>query len=170
MDVVFNCIHCDQELSIDASGAGSEIDCPTCGGKVTIPQLPADALPGADAEVALPGAKPAPGAAIKTSAAAKEEHHFTVPMRDKPADPLIQKPKPALDTAAKEGIHLRIKTIRHAECVEVGHDRFDEIVSKFLDKIGQDNLVSVNPITYEHFDIGSQKIMADFGVMILYKG
>ena len=38
MDVIFNCTHCDQELSVDAAGAGTVIDCPSCGGKLVIPQ------------------------------------------------------------------------------------------------------------------------------------
>ena len=162
MDVIFNCIHCDQELSVDAAGAGSEIECPTCGGKVTIPAAP-DTPP----EPVAVGAGPA----IKTSAAAKEEHHFKVPVRDgSPAESLIKKPSVPLEAAAKEGIKLRVKTIRHSECVEVGHDRFDETVTNYLNKIGQDNIVSVNPISYQHFDIGTQKVLTDFGVIILYKG
>lgn len=165
MDVIFNCIHCDQELSVDAAGAGTEIECPTCGGKVTIP-----AAPEAPAE-AVHTAGGAPFAAIKTSAAAKEEHHFKVPVRDGgPAESLIKKPNVPLEAAAKEGIKLRVKTIRHSECVEVGHDRFDETVTNYLNKVGQDNIVSVNPINYQHFDIGTQKILTDFGVIILYKG
>ena len=166
MDVLFNCIHCDQELQIDAAGAGSEIDCPTCGGKVVIPQPPPPE-PGAAAE---PAGNPAM-ASIKTSAAAKEEHHFKVPVRDNaPAESLIAKPNKPLEVAAKEGIKIRIKTIRHSECVEVGHDRFDETVTNYLNKVGQDNIVSVNPISYQHFDIGTQKVLTDFGVIIIYKG
>jgi hypothetical protein len=111
------------------------------------------------------------GASIKSSAAAKEEHHFKVPVRDRaPAESLIQKAKPALETAAKEGVKLRVKTIRHSECVEVGRDHFDEFVTNYLNKVGQDNIVSINPISYQHFDIGTQKVMTDFGVIIVYKG
>jgi DNA-directed RNA polymerase subunit RPC12/RpoP len=165
MDVIFNCIHCDQELSVDAAGAGSVIECPTCGGKVTIPQpteAPAEA-------VAAPAA--AVVASIKTSAAAKEEHHFKVPVRDNaPAESLIARPNKPLDAAAKEGVKIRIKTIRHSECVEVGHDKFDEFVTNYLNKVGQDNIISINTISYEHFDIGTQKVMTDFGVLIVYKG
>ena len=163
MDVVFNCIHCDQELQIDAAGAGSEIDCPTCGGKVVIPH-PANAP--AETVTATAAA-----AAIKTSAAAKEEHHFKVPVRDNaPAESLIAKPNKPLEVAAKEGIKIRVKTIRHSECVEVGHDKFDETVTNYLNKVGQDHIVSITPISYQHYDIGSQKIMTDFGVIIIYKG
>ena len=37
MDIVFNCPHCEQELAVDSSGAGSEIQCPSCGEKIMIP-------------------------------------------------------------------------------------------------------------------------------------
>ncbi|MGI8967301.1 MAG: hypothetical protein ACR2H1_14620, partial [Limisphaerales bacterium] len=65
---------------------------------------------------------------------------------------------------------IRIKTIRHGDCVEVGRDRFDEIVSEFLVKIGQTNIVSITPITYSHIDLATRQAMADFGVMIVFKG
>jgi DNA-directed RNA polymerase subunit RPC12/RpoP len=158
MDVIFNCRHCNQELSVDASGAGTEIECPSCGGRIVIPQ-PGPAAH--EVHVINP---------IKASAAAKEEHHFTVPVHDKPTEMLIAKPLPPLDVAAKEGIKLRVKTIRHAECVEVGHDRFDEVVTAFLSKVGNENVVSINTLSYEHFDIGTQKVMADYGVLVVYRG
>jgi len=53
---------------------------------------------------------------------------------------------PALEVAAKEAIKLRVKTIRHSDCVEVGKDHFDEVVTKFLEKIGETHLVSITPI------------------------
>src|SRR5437867_2919385 len=37
MDIVFNCPKCDQELAVDSSGGGSEINCPACGEKIVIP-------------------------------------------------------------------------------------------------------------------------------------
>lgn len=157
MDVIFNCSHCDQELSVDSSAAGTEIECPTCNSRIVVPQ---------------PSAEPPEGNVnpIKASASAREEHHFSVPVRDQPAESLIQKPKPPLEVAAKEGIKLRVKTIRHTDCIEVGHDRFDEIVTNFLNKIGQDNIVNINMLAYTILDIGTQKLMTDYGVMIVYRG
>ena len=64
---------------------------------------------------------------------------------------------------------MRVKCIRHVDCVEVGHDRFDEMVSQFLGKIGEQNLVSITTIAYSHIDISSQKLLTDYGVMIVYK-
>ncbi|MGH7969444.1 MAG: hypothetical protein ACREIC_12025, partial [Limisphaerales bacterium] len=65
---------------------------------------------------------------------------------------------------------LRVKTIRHTDCIEVGHDRFDEIVSSFLSKTGESNIVSLTPITYTFLDIGTQKLLTEFGLIIVYRG
>jgi hypothetical protein len=65
---------------------------------------------------------------------------------------------------------MRVKTIRHTDCVEVGHDKFDEFVTTFLNKIGEPNIVSISPLTYTHLDIGSQKLMTDYAVMIVFRG
>ena len=65
---------------------------------------------------------------------------------------------------------IRTKTIRHTDCIEVGHDRFDEIVSNFLGKIGEANIISMNPINYTHLDIGTQKLLTEYGLLIVYKG
>src|SRR5262245_61245234 len=133
MDVIFNCSHCDQELSVDASGAGSEIECPACGEKIVIPQ----AAPSAAAPPPTPGHPVNP---ISTSAAAKEEKHFAVPVHSSPTESLIGKPLVPLEVAAKEGVKLRVKSIRRSDCVEVGKDHFDETVTRFLDKVGEPNL------------------------------
>src|SRR6185503_13967709 len=106
---------------------------------------------------------------MASSAAAKEEKHFSVPVHDKPVASLIAKPLPPLDVAAKEGIKLRIKTIKRSDCVEVGRDHFDEVVTRFLEKIGESNLVSISPIGYSHQDLASREWVTDFGVMVVYK-
>ena len=170
MDVIFNCPHCDQELEVDSSGAGSEIECPSCGETIVIP-APDNAR---IKPVPVPAPKPPGGqpvSAIASSAAAKEEKHFSVPVRDVPTEQLIEKPLPPLEVAALESDRkIRVKTIRHSDCVEVGHDRFDEIVTNFLGKIGEVNIVSINTLAYTHVDVGSQKLITDYGVMIVYKG
>jgi DNA-directed RNA polymerase subunit RPC12/RpoP len=160
MDVIFKCRHCDQELSVDASGAGTEIECPSCGGKIVIPEPEPDA------------ARPEPKIidAMASSAARKEEKHFSVPVHDTPAESLITKPLAPLDVAAKEAIKLRIKTIRHSDCVEVGKDHFDEVVTRFLEKVGEAHLVTITPITYMHQDLASRQWLNDYGVLILYRG
>ena len=52
----------------------------------------------------------------------------------------------------------------------MGHDRYEEIVSDFLRKVGEPNIVSINSINYTHIDMGSRQLMTEFGVMIVYKG
>ena len=167
MDIIFNCPKCEQELAVDSAGAGSEIACPSCGEKIVIPQAPAAPRP--------PNLPPSGGGnplnPIASSAAAKIEMHLKVPVHSKPSESLIVKPNVPLDAAAKiseKGI--RIKTIRHTDCIEVGHDRFDEMVSTMLSKIGEANIISINSINYTILDIGSQKLMTDYGVQVVYKG
>lgn len=167
MDVIFKCRHCDQELSVDASGAGTEIECPSCGGKIVIPEPEPGAEGGPE-----PDRPPEPKIidAMASSAARKEEKHFSVPVHDKPAESLITKPLAPMEVAAKEAIKLRVKTIRHSDCVEVGRDHFDEAVTKFLEKVGEPHLVSITPITYMHQDLASRQWIDDYGVLIVYRG
>lgn len=160
MDVIFKCEHCDQELSVDASGAGTEINCPSCGQAIIIPGPPAAPARTAPAHHA---------GAIGASAAAKEDKHFSVPVHDKPAEMLIEKPLPPLEVAAKGGVQLRVKTFRRSDCVEVGKDHFDEVVTNFLNKVGEANVVSISPINYTHQDLASREWITEFGVLIVYK-
>lgn len=167
MDIIFNCPHCEQELSVDSSGSGSKINCPACGEEITIPAskhapaAPAGGERGHHSESLNP---------IASSAAAKVEMHLKVPVHSK-TESLIEKPKVPLEVAAKmteKGI--KAKTIRRVECIEVGHDKFDEVVTNFLAKIGESNIVSVTSVNYSHVDIGSQKILTDYGVLVIYRG
>ena len=167
MDIIFNCPKCEQELAVDSAGAGTEINCPSCGEKIVIPHAP--------------GAAPRPPSGshdggqpinpIAASAAAKVEKHLKVPVRAKPSESLIEKPLVPLEVAAKEtDKKVRVKTIRHTDCIEVGHDKFDEMVTNFLGKVGEANIISITPLSYTHLDIGSQKLMTDYAVMVVYRG
>jgi DNA-directed RNA polymerase subunit RPC12/RpoP len=167
MDIVFNCPNCEQELAVEQTGAGSQIDCPACGEKITIPAGSGKVTTGS-----LPVAPPSPApSAINTSAAAKVELHLKVPVHDKPAESLISKAKAPLDVVQKgAGKRLRIRTIRRAACIENGHDLFDDKVSAFLHEVGESNLVSTHVVVYEQFDVGIQKIMTDYGLLVVYRG
>jgi len=171
MDLIFNCPKCEQELAVDSSGAGTQIDCPSCGEPITIPEpKPAGFRSGANDGVGAPRIEAHPVNPIASSAAAKIEKHLRVPVH-KTTESLIEKPLVPLEAAAKEtDKKVRIKTIKHTDCIEVGHDKFDEILSGFLAKIGEPNLISLTPLTYTHLDIGSQKLMTDYAVMIMYRG
>ena len=168
MDIVFNCPNCDQEMAVDQSGVGSEIECPSCGEHITIPSS------GKVTTGSLPAVTPPPVAnvsPIAASAAAKVPLHLKVPVRDKPGESLIDKPKPVLAAVQKgAGKKMRIHTIRRASCIESGHDKFDEKVSAFLQEVTETNLISIHTISYEMFDVGVQKIMTDYGVLIIYRG
>lgn len=171
MDLIFNCPKCGQELEVDASGAGQEISCPSCAEAILIPVEGRSA----GGEAAEPKSAWAPegqhASTIASSAAAKVKMNLKVPVHDAPAEKLIAKPLAPLEVAAKESDRkLRAKTIRHIDCVEVGHDRFDETVTNFLTKVGEANVVSVTPLNYSHIDISSQKLLADYGVLIMYRG
>jgi len=173
MDLIFNCPKCEQELAVDSTGSGTEINCPSCGSAIIIPEpeSPLSRLsPGPDgggARVGAPVVNP-----IASSAAAKVEMHLKVPVR-KTTESLIEKPLPPLDAAVTgkdPDKKIRTKTIRHTDCIEVGHDKFDEVVSNFLAKTGEANIISINTVNYSHLDIGTQKLLTDFGVMIIYRG
>ncbi len=157
MDINFKCKHCDQELTADAEGSGSEIQCPACGQTIVIPAPdPLHAAP----HIVNP---------IATSAAAKEFKHFVVPQHDKTGS-LIEKPNKPLEAAAREGITLRIKCIRHFDCVEVGKDHFDEVVTEFLNRVGEANLVKVETFNYSHRDLETRDWVTDYGMLVVYRG
>ena len=108
---------------------------------------------------------------MSSSAAAKIEMHLKVPDHKTPVAALIEKPLAPLEVSAKESDKkMKVKTIRHTDCIEVGHDKFDEVITNFLSRVGEQNIVSLTPLTYTHIDIGSQKLLTDFGVMIVYRG
>lgn len=167
MDIVFNCPNCDQELAVDSSGAGTEIECPSCRETITIPGEPTKFPPVPDSAQPLPSLAASP---IASSAAAKVERHLKVPVRDTPGERLIVKAKAPLDTGTHgTGKKLLCHTIRHAACVESGHDKFDEIVTKFLNEVGEANIVGIHTVSYSMLDIGTQKLLNDYGVMVIYR-
>jgi len=169
MDIVFNCPHCEQELAVDNSGAGSEIQCPSCGEKIMIPAAATPPVPESALQEAA-GMSHQAGHSIASSAAAKIEMHLKVPVRDKPGEVLIAKPKAPLEAVAKGADKkIRVRTIRHSMCIEAGHDKFDERVTEFLHEVGEPNLVGVHTVSYSHFDVGTQKLLTDYGVMVLYR-
>jgi hypothetical protein len=93
------------------------------------------------------------------------------PVTEKPVELLINKALPPLESAIKDGTKkLRTKTIRHIDCKEVGHDNFDNVVSEVLGKIGEENIMSITTISYSYIEMGTQKLLVDFGVMIIYRG
>jgi len=186
MDVIFNCPNCEQELEVEAAAAGSEIQCPTCNTVLVIPSLeaakaasdsrpipplpPPSAPAGTVSEVTVAATGEHSGA-MASSAAGKMHMHFVVPQHTQPAESLIKKANKPLEVAAKDTEKkIRTKTIRHTDCIEVGKDRYDELVSEFLQKVGRDNIINISPINYTHMDLGTRALMTEFGVTIIYIG
>lgn len=169
MEIIFDCPHCGQELSVDAAGAGQEIECPTCAETITIPEESQKPAPTTDPEAAE-GLTLAPSA-IASSAAAKVQLHLKVPVHATPAASLIKKAAVPLDAIAKGADkQIRVRTMRHDKCIESGHDKFDEMVSKVLQEVGEHNIIGIHTISYEHFNVQTQKVMTDYGLVIMYRG
>src|SRR4051812_5278032 len=122
MDIIFNCPKCEQELEVDSSGAGSEIECPNCSETITIPEVGTAGTRTSGASESrhgLPTIGGPPWASRRANtptpspAAAKIERPLKAPVR-KTSKSLIPKPLPPLDATAKEtDKKMRVKTIRH---------------------------------------------------------
>lgn len=156
MDIHFNCPHCSQDLTVDDSMAGVQLECPKCSGQLTIPS--ASTIP---APTAAPGA-----------GAAREAKHFVVPQRDrKQPEVLLRNPVKSLELAAKQGAgNLHVKTFRRLECVEGGKDAFDEVVSKFLNQVGEGNVVRLESFEYSRRDPETRDWVIDHGLVLVYRG
>jgi hypothetical protein len=158
-------------MAVDNSGAGSEIQCPSCGEKILIPAAATPPAPESAPEGAADASHQSAGHSIASSAAAKIEMHLKVPVRDKPGEVLIAKPKPPLEAVARgAGRKIRVRSIRHSNCVEAGHDKFDERVMEFLNEVGEANLIGIHTVGYTHFDVSIQKIVEDYGLVVVYRG
>ena len=185
MDITFNCPKCDQELVVDDSYVGEQIECPECSSQIIVPaesNVSADeAAPettenASPAEApAAPAAAPAAGGVINamaSSAAAREKKTFTVPVHDGPVkqEKLIQKPQTPLNAAAKKWQNgVAVRTIRRIDCMEVGKDHFDEKVTEFINTVGYDRVLNMQSIAYTVQDLATKALMTDFGVMITYR-
>src|SRR6185295_5795242 len=49
MDIVFKCALCEQEMTVDASAAGTEFKCPSCGKLMVVPEASTQGVVGKDA-------------------------------------------------------------------------------------------------------------------------
>jgi DNA-directed RNA polymerase subunit RPC12/RpoP len=164
MDIIFDCPNCQQELAADSSGAGTQIECPSCSETITIPQESTKPAAEGTVNTGLP-VNP-----IASSAAAKIEKHLKVPVHDKPGESLVKKVQPTAVVSKSTDKKIRVHTIRHAGCVEFGRDTFDEKAMDFLNQIGEANLIGIHMTEYTYLDVGTQKIFMDFGMVIVYRG
>ena len=156
MDVTFICPSCKQQLEAPTSLSGTAINCPACNNQIIIPEPdPANFRTAGDG-----------------NAARTEEKHFVVPVTTGPTESLIKKALPPMEIAArKDGAKsMKIRCIRHTDCVEVGRDRFEEVVSDFLEKVGEANVVNVSTFNYQHLDLATRQMVTDYGIMIVFRG
>jgi len=190
MDTSFSCPKCQLQITADECVVGAEIDCPECGQKFRVPPpampkprpLPVvvnRAAPAAPATHPAPApvaaappasrtAEPAPEAPKPQAKPAAPEHKpLVVPHHTGPAVSLVKK---TTHTEHKDELpKIRVKTIKRGACVEVGHDLFDEKVTNFLNKVGQENIISLSPIGYGAMD-STGHMLPDYGIMIVYRG
>jgi DNA-directed RNA polymerase subunit RPC12/RpoP len=166
MDIIFECSNCGQELEVDESAAGSELQCPSCSADITVPDSSSKTK--SDESSAGKAAIPAP---TPTPQAKEPPKKFSVPFSSEPTKELIKKPQKPLEVAAKEDERmLRVKTIRRADCKELEKDNFDQVVSEFFQQVGEEHIISSHPVTYSSVDSVSQKLVTDYGILILYRG
>lgn len=189
MDTSFNCPKCSLHITADECVVGEEIDCPECGEKFRVPPpakpkpklvpvvvvktaapaAPAPApAPPAETPAPAPAAPPAEAPKPEAKPAAAHEHKpLVVPHHTGPAESLVK--KAAHGEPKHEPPKIRVKTIKRGACVEVGHDMFDEKVTEFLNKIGQENIINISPIGYGAMD-STGHMLPDYGIMIVYRG
>jgi hypothetical protein len=119
MDIIFNCPHCEQEIAVDSTASGSTTQCPTCNETIVIPDN--DEGPPRVAVEEVPTTPTGhPVNPIASSAAAKIEMHLKVPT-NRHSESLITKALPPLEATAKDTEKkIRVRTIRHTDCIEVG--------------------------------------------------
>jgi hypothetical protein len=101
---------------------------------------------------------------------AKPDQALSLSSLPKAPEVLIQKANRPLEIAAKLGDKkVHVKTIRHTDCLANGRDNFDTTVSEFLAKFAEQQIVSVNPVSYSHLDAAGGQVLQDYGVIIVYK-
>ena len=173
MDVSFHCPSCDLHISADADAVGEEINCPQCEHSFRIPpgRPASEPVPVAvkkttvrtpTVAVVAPPAKP-----TKPAAHAPEHKPLSVPKHHGPQESLVKKTTHV--EQKDEPPKIRVKTIKRGSCVEVGHDLFDEKVTEFLNKIGQENIIHMSAIGYGAMD-STGHMLPDYGIMIVYRG
>lgn len=140
-DINFSCPSCHTLLTADESLTGQEIACPSCN------------------ETIIVQAQAGGGSGLRLS----------VPTGGGD-ESLIQKPSKPLEVAAKAAIKVQCKTFRHHDCVKDGKDAFDQEVSRFLEHVGEANVMSVESIQYTWIDKETKTPMTDYGAMVIFKG
>ena len=155
-DLTFNCPQCGQNLTTDESLSGSEIECPSCSKAIEIPSAGDENVEQTEAEPAPPvTAEPEPKKLAVAVHGGGEE--------------LLKKSSSHKEKESSGDGRICVKTIKRGDCIELGLDKFDEEVNKFIEKFSREQIISVHSLNYSHFDPGTQKYLPDYAALIVYE-
>ena len=155
-DLTFNCPQCGQNLTTDESLSGSGIECPSCSKAIKIPSAGDENVERTEAEPAPPvTAEPEPKKLAVAVHGGGEE--------------LLKKSSSHKEKEISGDGRICVKTIKRGDCIELGLDKFDEEVNKFIEKFSREQIVSVHSLNYSHFDPTTQKYLPDYAVLIVYE-
>ena len=155
-DLNFNCPQCGQNLTTDESLSGSEIECPSCSKAIEIPSA-------GDENVDRTEAEPAPPVTAEP-----EPKKLAVPVHEG-GEELLKKSSSHKEKEISGDGRICVKTIKRGDCIELGLDKFDEEVNKFIEKFSREQIISVHSLNYSHFDPGTQKYLPDYAALIVYE-
>ena len=156
-DLTFNCPLCGQNLTTDEGLSGSEIECPSCTKPIKIPSAGDENVQKVEAEPTAP-----------TVATEPEPKKLAVPEHGD-VEILLKKESSKKEEEITGDGKICVKTIKRGDCIELGLDKFDESVNKFLEKFSREQIVSLLPLNYSHFDPTTQKYLPDYAAMIVYQ-
>ena len=156
-DLTFNCPQCGQNLTTDESLTGSEIECPSCTKPIKIPSAGDENVQRAEAEPTAPPVAEEP-----------ESKKLAVPVHEG-EQVLLKKESSKKEEEITGDGKICIKTIKRGDCIELGLDKFDESVNKFLEKFSREQILSLHSLNYSHFDPTTQKYLPDYAAMIVYE-
>ncbi len=156
-DLNFNCPKCEQNLTTDESLSGSKIDCPSCNTPFEVPSAGDENVQRVEAEPAAPPVSGEP-----------EPKKLAVPVHEG-GEELLKKSSSHKQAEITGDGKICVKTIKRGECIELGLDKFDEAVNKFLEKLSREQIISVHSLNYSHFDPTTQKYLPDYAALIVYE-
>ena len=156
-DLTFNCPLCGQNLTTDEGLSGSEIECPSCTKPIKIPSAGDENVQKVEAEPTAPTVATEPG----PKKLAVPEHGD--------GEILLKKESSKKEEEITGDGKICVKTIKRGDCIELGLDKFDETVNKFLEKFSREQIVSLLPLNYSHFDPTTQKYLPDYAALIVYQ-
>ena len=155
-DLNFNCPKCEQNLTTDESLSGSKIDCPSCNTPFEVPSA-------GDENVERTEAEPEPPVTAEP-----EPKKLAVPVHQG-GEELLKKSSSHKEEEISGDGKICVKTIKRGDCIELGQDKFDEEVNKFLEKFSREQIISVHALNYSHFDPTTQTYLPDYAVLIVYE-